>query len=473
MPAYSLLVTSCDRDDLLERTIKTFIRTCDISPSEIVIINDGPDRPCPAFLNRYKHLRLKWICNGERRGQIYSCDRLWIECKNDFAMWMEEDWAFTSGDFIKKSFDILEHPEVLTVSLRGTECNGHPLVNDPRFPFKIQEQGWRGGWGNFSFNPGLRRKADWERIGSYGRQVGYGTHGLSHELALSKMYREMGFVIAVLPPYTPYVVHTGGGRSRAIEPLRTNPPKVLIAVPACHRFDYGPWESGESPHFNLSKAWEGKPYGTDIHISGDNPRISAVRETWARDVANHKNATMKFFYGHGPNNQPLKEDEVRLSVPDDYGHLPQKTIAICQWALDNGFEYTLKCDDDSYVYVDRAMTEVCQFADFAGYINGGSCSGGCGYWLSRRAMEVVVKNPIGSHWAEDVTVGMIMKSAGISPVNLPSHKPGFEAHWFMPDGFDPKKITPDIVCAHAVQPEVMREWYHYEQTRHSQTTPTL
>lgn len=462
MPLYSLLVTSCDRDDLLVRTITSYMQVVDFSPREIIIFDNGPTRPMPPGLNRYKHLGLKWINEGSNRGQIYACDRLWQECKNDYAMWMEEDWQFNQGDFLLKSFKILEdHPEVITVTLRG-DWN-HPLISDPRFSFQIAQPNWRGCWGGFTFNPGLRRKSDYKKIGSYGRHVGYGTAGLGHEIQLSTMYSNLGYVLAALPDKC---VHIGGGRSRSVSPVGlVDPPKVLIAIPACHKLDYGRWESEQSPSFDRSTAWEGKPYGTDIHISGANPRIQAVRETWLKDVKNHKNLTAKFFYGQGAARQPL-EDEIYLQVPDDYAHLPQKTMAICKWAAANGFDYLLKCDDDSYIYVDRLMTEVMsQPFDFAGHINGGTCSGGCGYWLSRRAINEVNRNNINTHWAEDVTVGMIMKTARIEPINLTTHVPGYSDHWFFPDGFKPEKLTDTLVCAHAVQPEVMREWYAYEQEK--------
>ena len=453
MPAYSVLVTSCDRDDLLERTIKTFVRTADTPPSEIVIINDGPDRPCPAFLNRYKHLRLKWICNGERRGQIYTCDRLWQECKHDYAMWLEDDWAFNGNDYIKKSFDILlKYPEVITVSLRGPS-GWHTLVSDPRFPFKIAEPNWKGGWGGFTFNCGLRRKSDYMRLGSYGRHVGYGSHGLGHEMTLSKLHASLGYVIADLNEVI--VTHTGVNRSRAIEAIQTKVPKILIAVPACWKLNYGKWESENSPLFDRSTAWNGTPYGTDIHLSGPNPRTEAVRATWWNDCKLFPNVTARFFYGSGAT-RPLCDDEVMLSVPDDYEHLPHKTMAICQWALDNDFDYVFKCDDDSYLWVDRLMIEIqTQPLDFAGHISGGTCAGGAGYILSRRAIKEVVRNPITVHWAEDCTIGIIMKAARIIPINLPRHRSGIGGgHWC-----NITEIPEETVCVHAVKPEDMIALY--------------
>jgi hypothetical protein len=45
MQPYSLLITACDRDDLLQKTVETFLRIADIKPREIIVVNDGPERP--------------------------------------------------------------------------------------------------------------------------------------------------------------------------------------------------------------------------------------------------------------------------------------------------------------------------------------------------------------------------------------------------------------------------------------------
>lgn len=449
MPAYSLLITSCNRHDLLKQTFETFLESADIPPREIIIVEDG-DAPSPEFLKRYRHLNIRYLNNGARRGQIYSCDRLWQECSNDFAFWCEDDWSFAQSGFIKKSFDILDkHPEVLTVTLRGDW--GHPLINDPRFAFKIAEPNWRGGWGGMTFNPGLRRKSDYKRIGSYGKHVGYGTHGLGHEMELSRLYAGLGYVLAALPDHCS---HIGGGRSRAIEPIDYKPPKVLIAIPACHQFDYSAWESSESPAFDKSKAWKGEAYGTDIHISGPNPRIKACRDSWAKS---QPGVDVKFFYGQTTTNREPLDDEVFLQVHDDYRHLPDKTVAIVKWAREQDYDYVLKCDDDTYVWIDRLLQELNEPFDYAGYLHGNVCSGGTGYWLSRRAMDAVQSNP--DCWAEDVWVAKCMKYAGITPVMLPTHRPGFSEHFYFPKGFDPNKLTGKEVAIHAVRPDEMRGCY--------------
>lgn len=464
---FTLVITSCDRHDLLRRTIDSFIECTDQQPQETVIVEDS-SVPMPEWMASNIHYyasrlgKIKWLQNEQRMGQIYSIDRAYAEVTTDFICHLEDDWEFIETNFIMPSKAILNaHPEVIFVSLRG-DTGWHPLVRDNRFPFRIAEPNWRGGWGGFSFNCGLRRLSDYKRIGSYGRHVSYGTSGLGHEMLLSKMHAAMGFVIADLGRVI--VNHIGGTRSRAIEPLPPMP-RILIAIPACHKFEYGRWESEQSPRYNQATAWEGRPYGTDIHISGDNDRIAAIRDTWVKDIAPFaSHVDYKFFYGFPHGREPLA-DEVFLECGDDYASLPAKTVGICKWASEHDYAYVLKVDDDTAVYVDRIVQELMTTRfDYAGYTHSNVCSGGPGYWLSKRAMKLVATSGNSDHWAEDVWVGKVMSNNNIPAIMLPGHRPGFSAHWFFPNEFDATKLTNDTTTFHAVQPSMMRTWYAHERS---------
>lgn len=188
-------------------------------------------------------------------GQVYSLIRLYQQdIKTEFIYHGEDDFCHQEFGFLKPSYDILkQHPEVIQVSLRGMDCNSHPLVDDSRFPFKIQQPEWREGWGGFSFNNTLMRLSDMREAMQVIRTF-VGQHGLRFELALSKHFAAKGRVIATLPgqnkQYRPFIVHTGGGRSRAIEPIPAWEPKLLIAVPTCQRLEYGRWQSEDSPQYD-------------------------------------------------------------------------------------------------------------------------------------------------------------------------------------------------------------------------------
>lgn len=448
---YSVLVTSCDRFDLLRRTLESFIAVqCGgLKPRECIIVDDSA-QPMPEWLAENIHYysanlgTVRWVSNGARRGQIYSADRLWSLCANDFAFWMEDDWLFHGTHFMQESAAILDkYPDVVTVSLRG-DTGWHRLIDLPAYEgFKVTMPGWRGGWGGWTFNCGLRRKADYLALGSYSKHVSYGSN-LGNEKELSVKLLKEGRIIADLG--RPIVEHIGGQRSRATEPLPPLP-KVLIAIPVCHTKQYG--------------KWEGVKGDTDIyHVNGQDDRVAALRDTWLKDVAQFPNVEYKLFYGGSGGREPLA-DEVFLPVRDDYGSLPAKTIAICKWAKEQGFDLIFKCDDDTGVYVDRILQEsMSGLWDYAGYLHGRVCTGGTGYWLSRRAFEIIADRATSTyHWAEDVTVSHFLFHHNIQGHHLAGHRTGREDHWFWRDGHDPAVDMCEVSAFHAVRPEDMRKWY--------------
>lgn len=456
---YTLVVTSCDRHDLLKATLESYYQHVDQWPRELIVIEDS-GKEMPEFLTDFiwRQRSLKWISNGERRGQIFSIDRAYREVKTEFIMHCEDDWLFQreAGSFVAESKKILaEYPEILQVSLRG-DTGWHPLVR-AEYPFLIATPYWRGVWGGIAFNPGLRRVSDYKALGTYGSHVSFGQTGLQHEEALSKMLLDSGYRIADLN--RSICVHIGGGRSRAVEKLPPLP-KILIAVPTCFAFDYEEkWEHKGNPE-----------YGKDMHVSGPNDQTQAIRETWGRDIQPFReHVTLKFFYGRprgGYPRDPLP-DEQFLDCPDGYGSLPLKSVGVCDYAVQHGFKYVYKCDTDTFVFIDKLLMEIMENKfDYAGYRHCEVCSGGPGYLLSEHACRIIAtqgRSP--KHWAEDVHVSRVLAAAGIQPLMLPGHRPGMSAHFFFPNGFDPSKITDDIISMHALFPAMMRECWAYVRQR--------
>lgn len=124
-------------------------------------------------------------------------------------------------------------------------------------------------------------------------------------------------------------------------------------------------------------------------------RLTAQFMTWA------KSTEIVGFTGHD------------LGVPDDYGHLPEKTRAICKYA--EGFDYLFKCDTDTYASISRLLASGFEQYDYSGYVlDSGYCSGGAGYWLSQKAMRIVAEQPIVWEY-EDMQVGLTLKRFGILP----------------------------------------------------------
>jgi hypothetical protein len=433
-PEITLAVTSCGRHDLLERTVRSFARYCGGRIAETVIVEDG-DQAAPTWLADVENIGPKtWIANGVRKAQIYSCDRLMAEVKTPYIFWCEDDWEFFRPGFIEESLEILESwPQILQVWLR--DDSAHPVTTDPRFPFPIMQPEWSGGWSGFAFNPGLRRLSEYRKIGSYGRHVGYDARGVG-ELPLSRLYYGMGYVAAKIPAATK---HIGGDPGRHV-PWASSMPKVLIAIPACHRYEYGKLDSG-------------------IKRQTDD-RIAAQRATWLKDApAFATYVDYRFFYGRGAERAP-ESDEIFLDCPDDYPSLPHKMQAIYRWALARGYDYVYKCDDDTFVYLDRLLASGFEQFDYCGYIShedkrGTYISGGPGYWLSKRALECLAAADV-DHWAEDLWTGRVLGKNGISRHRDPRYLPGFAKHYVDLDAL-PKDHA--YISFHACTPEMMTRLY--------------
>lgn len=167
--------------------------------------------------------------------------------------------------------------------------------------------------------------------------------------------------------------------------------KTLIAIPSCHALR----------HYQ-----------------------SVLRETWVKDIP--AGVDCKFFLGstpeahiiHLPSN-PYHTDEVYLDVPDDIDSLTKKVVAMIRWSLREGYEYLWKFDLDTLVRPSLLLNSGLEMHDWVGGQN--SCgdnvifaSGGSGYGLSKKAMELVAGWPEKQTRAEDVHVAEAMINAGIA-----------------------------------------------------------
>lgn len=172
-------------------------------------------------------------------------------------------------------------------------------------------------------------------------------------------------------------------------------------------------------------------------------RNEQCRRTWLLNRA----VDYRFFVGQGSSRYDLLPDEAMLDCPDDYASLPFKTQAICRWSLEKDQDFVFFCDNDTYCCVPRLLGSDFYRADYTGFFvrcvscepdAEGHCtcvtgegqrlysyaSGGSGYWLNRRAMEVVeaadfTKDPLRpdrpepSTRGEDLQVGWALGRAGI------------------------------------------------------------
>lgn len=135
---------------------------------------------------------------------------------------------------------------------------------------------------------------------------------------------------------------------------------------------------------------------------------SAVRNTWLSELPD--NVSGYFFLGKDRYANPLP-DEVHLPVPDTYEKLTTKVrTAFKHFLKYSDFDWLFKCDDDTYVRANLLHSIIpYEGVDMVGndYLDSWSrfASGGAGYLLSRKAVELIVANDeLNKYDAEDVGI---------------------------------------------------------------------
>lgn len=140
-----------------------------------------------------------------------------------------------------------------------------------------------------------------------------------------------------------------------------------------------------------------------------------MRETWLPDAI-RLGADVKFFHGSG---STPKCDVVMLPVEDALHGLTVKAKAKARWAVDNGYDFVFSCFPDTYACAERLLKSGFEKYDYFGnvYQFSGSasfCQGGPGYFLSRKACEILANEP-SAYLNDDTFIGDILFSRGVHP----------------------------------------------------------
>jgi hypothetical protein len=167
MKEVTVVLTACNRADLLEKTLDSFFKMNTYPLKRFIIIDDGMNFGCNDFVKEKYDFPIELIYNDPKLFQIKSIDYAYSLVDTEYIFHMEEDWLFLKPNFIENSIEILEQDDnIVQVWLRGLddptlkhpyspdiyECNGIQLVQNQ---YSIP-------WGGISFNPGLNRLSDWK-----------------------------------------------------------------------------------------------------------------------------------------------------------------------------------------------------------------------------------------------------------------------------------------------------------------------
>jgi hypothetical protein len=221
----TVVLTSCGRQDLLERTLDSFFLHNTYPVRAFIIIEDGVRSINDHLQSKYQKYAVTWLDTGERAGQVAAIDIAYARVKTDFIFHCEDDWEFLRPRFIERSLVILNsRPDILMVSLRDKDDqNGYPVYDPVYFaewvPYRLMYESYDAGkwgtWHGFAWNPGLRRRRDYELLGSFGSLDPLHTKPVWQvEREAGVFYRKHGFATALLAEDCGpgYVRHLGDDR---------------------------------------------------------------------------------------------------------------------------------------------------------------------------------------------------------------------------------------------------------------------
>jgi hypothetical protein len=204
----TVVITSCGRYDLLEKTLQSF-RRYNTYPylKEIIVVEDGEGNPIEICKNH----GAKLVRVGSRMGQSHAIDFAYSHVNTEYIFHCEDDWEFYNSGFIEKSLNILKYDlSCICVWIRSWEdTNGHPLVFRSKCErFGVLSFGY-GEWHGFTWNPSLRRLSDYLRIGHFSKE--YNKERTLREPDVGQIYYELGYRAVILDK-PGYVRHIGWDR---------------------------------------------------------------------------------------------------------------------------------------------------------------------------------------------------------------------------------------------------------------------
>lgn len=175
MKPITFTITSCNRINLLEQTIESFLNLNNYPIDEYIMSDDSGNDETNELLNLKFGDKFKIIKNNPRLGLSKSLDNLFTQSKNEYIFHCEDDWQFDiNPNFISDSLEILEeNSNIHQVYVRHRYDYSHPISSEVihttnLIPYRLLTQSYGEGstrvWNGYSWNPGLRRKSDYLKM---------------------------------------------------------------------------------------------------------------------------------------------------------------------------------------------------------------------------------------------------------------------------------------------------------------------
>ncbi|MDO5089762.1 MAG: glycosyltransferase, partial [Leptotrichiaceae bacterium] len=114
-----MVITSCGRFDLLEKTLDSFFKYNTYPIKKIIITEDSTEgNRLRKLISKYKNQNFHLIVNEKREGQLKCIDKAYKEVDTEYVFHCEDDWEFLRKGFIEKSIEVIEdNPKIAIVGL--------------------------------------------------------------------------------------------------------------------------------------------------------------------------------------------------------------------------------------------------------------------------------------------------------------------------------------------------------------------
>lgn len=141
------------------------------------------------------------------------------------------------------------------------------------------------------------------------------------------------------------------------------------------------------------------------------------RDTWLKQWGHR--IDHKFIIGHG--NEDILGDELYVDVPDDFGNVVHKERQAYIWALGCEYDFVYISSPDCYRIIPRMLASGFERHDYVGSkCPGENHAGGCGYWLSSKAIDAMLRQPVIVDYP-DRAAGRALAQAGIPLIDDPRY----------------------------------------------------
>jgi len=101
MKDVTVVLTACNRADLLEKTLDSFFEMNTYPLKRFIIIDDGMNFGCNDFIKEKYDFPIELIYNDPKLFQIKSIDYAYSLIDTEYIFHMEEDWVFLKKGFIE------------------------------------------------------------------------------------------------------------------------------------------------------------------------------------------------------------------------------------------------------------------------------------------------------------------------------------------------------------------------------------